>query len=210
MTYQCFLQSSRNARSEMTLQQLLGTSDRAAKVASGRKLFREGPFDVDAYERKEPYLSYEDQITQQLERTAAAVEITLRNPKFMFAHMKQQVQMADMFETNGLAGIHFTMFLTFLKTNGSDEQKKKWLSLAQEAKYFGAYAQTELGHGSNVRGLETTATFCKDTDEFEIHSPTLSSMKWWPTGIYACTHAVVSRNLLSTEGRTAFRVSSCS
>ena len=80
---------------------------------------------MDAYERKEPYLSYEDQFTQQLERTAAAVEITLRNPKFMFAHMKQQVQMADMFETNGLAGIHFTMFLTFLKTNGSDEQKKK-------------------------------------------------------------------------------------
>ena len=45
---------------------------------------------------------------------------------------------------------------------------------------FAAYAQTELGHGSNVRGLETTATFDKDTDEFIIDSPTLSSIKWWP------------------------------
>jgi acyl-CoA oxidase len=88
------------------------------------------------------------------------------------------------------------MFLTFLKTNASKEQQKLWLPLAQDASYFGAYAQTELGHGSNVRGLETTATFDKDTDEFIIHSPTLTSMKWWPTGMYACTHAVVFANLV--------------
>ena len=178
------------------MQKLLKTSERAAAISRARELFKKGPFDLDAYERNEPYLSYEEQFSQQLERTAAAVDITLNNPSFMFKHMKQEIQMADMFETNGLAGIHFTMFLTFLKTNGSDEQKKRWLSLAQEAKYFGAYAQTELGHGSNVRGLETTATFIKESDEFEIHSPTLTSMKWWPTGIYACTHAVVFANLI--------------
>ena len=75
------------------------------------------------------------------------------------------------------------MFLTFLKTNGTKEQKAMWLDGAQEAKYFGAYAQTELGHGSNVRGLETIATFDTKTDEFIIHSPTLTSQKWWPTGM---------------------------
>ena len=30
--------------------------------------------------------------------------------------------------------IHFTMFLTFLKTNGTAEQKDAWLDLAQEAR----------------------------------------------------------------------------
>ncbi len=35
------------------------------------------------------------------------------------------------------------------------------------------------GHGSNIRGLETTATFVRDSDEFELHSPTLTSTKWF-------------------------------
>jgi hypothetical protein len=47
---------------------------------------------------------------------------------------------------------------------------------------IGTYAQTELGHGTFVRGLETTATYDPDTQQFVIHSPTLSSTKWWPGG----------------------------
>ena len=31
--------------------------------------------------------------------------------------------------------------------------------------------------------------------QFIIHSPTLTSLKWWPTGMYASTHAVVMANL---------------
>jgi len=33
--------------------------------------------------------------------------------------------------------------------------------------------------GSNVQGLETTATYDKTTQEFVIHSPVLTSSKWW-------------------------------
>merc|ERR1719171_1551901 len=88
------------------------------------------------------------------------------------------------------------MFLTFIRTQANEEQQERWLKLAQSGHYFGAYAQTELGHGSNLRGLETTVTFDKETDEFVINSPTLTSMKWWPTGIYQCTHGVVFGQLI--------------
>jgi acyl-CoA oxidase len=37
-----------------------------------------------------------------------------------------------------------------------------------------------MGHGTNVAGLETTATFDKSTDEFVIHTPSISAIKWWP------------------------------
>merc|ERR1719382_2092130 len=103
--------------------------------------------------------------------------------------------MSDFFETGAL-GIHFIAFLPFLQTNASKEQKDKWLDGALNAEYWAAYGQTELGHGSNLRALETTATFDKETDEFVIHSPTLTSMKWWPTSMYASTHAVVFGRLI--------------
>ena len=69
------------------------------------------------------------------------------------------------------------MFIPAIKGQGTDEQQQKWLPLAYRMQIIGCYAQTELGHGSNVQGLETTATFDPQTDEFIIHSPTLTSSK---------------------------------
>lgn len=64
-------------------------------------------------------------------------------------------------------------------------------------KILGCYAQTELGHGSNVAMLETTATLDMQTDQFIIHSPTPSSTKYWPgdMGRYS-THALVFAQLV--------------
>lgn len=62
---------------------------------------------------------------------------------------------------------------------------------------MGCYAQTELGHGSNVAGLETTATLDKATDEFIIHSPTITATKFWPGDLGRfSTHAVVFARLI--------------
>ncbi|XP_038970723.1 peroxisomal acyl-coenzyme A oxidase 1-like [Phoenix dactylifera] len=97
--------------------------------------------------------------------------------------------------------LHWGMFVPAIKGQGTDEQQKKWLPLAYKMQIIGCYAQTELGHGSNVQGLETTATFDPKTDEFIIHSPTLTSSKWWPGGLgKVSTHAVVYARLI-TEGK---------
>ncbi|XP_019156633.1 PREDICTED: peroxisomal acyl-coenzyme A oxidase 1 isoform X2 [Ipomoea nil] len=97
--------------------------------------------------------------------------------------------------------LHWAMFIPVIKGSGSEEQQQKWLPLAYKMQIIGCYAQTELGHGSNVQGLETTATFDPQTDEFIIHSPTLTSSKWWPGGLgKIATHAVAFARLI-TEGK---------
>ena len=88
------------------------------------------------------------------------------------------------------------MFKLSIENLASDEQQAKWLPDIYKCKMVGCYAQTELGHGSNVAGLETTATFDKDADEFIIHSPTVTSAKFWPGGLgLSGNHAIVYAKL---------------
>ncbi|KAH7110929.1 acyl-CoA dehydrogenase/oxidase C-terminal [Dactylonectria macrodidyma] len=91
----------------------------------------------------------------------------------------------------------FRIFLSNLERQMSDEQKAVWIPKVERFEIFGSYCQTELGHGSNVRAIETTATFDQETDEFVINSPTLSSTKFWigATGVWA-THSIVVARLL--------------
>ncbi|XP_062073935.1 peroxisomal acyl-coenzyme A oxidase 1-like [Humulus lupulus] len=97
--------------------------------------------------------------------------------------------------------LHWGMFVPAIQGQGTDEQQDKWLPLAYKMQIIGCYAQTELGHGSNVQGLETTATFDPQADEFIINSPTLTSSKWWPGGLgKISTHAVVYARLI-TDGQ---------
>jgi len=55
------------------------------------------------------------------------------------------------------------MFISVVKNLGDKDQVEKWLPMIHSLKMTGCYAQTELGHGSNVAGIETTATFDKAT-----------------------------------------------
>ena len=57
---------------------------------------------------------------------------------------------------------------------------------------IGTYAQTELGHGTFVRGLQTTATYDVDAQQFILHTPTLTATKWWPGGLGKTSTHVVS------------------
>lgn len=63
---------------------------------------------------------------------------------------------------------------------GTLEQQAKWLGRAWNLEIIGTYAQTEMGHGTFIRGLETTATYDEKTQEFVLNTPTLTAHKWWP------------------------------
>ncbi len=93
------------------------------------------------------------------------------------------------------------MWVPALLGQADDEQQAKWMPPSQSLAIIGTYAQTELGHGTFVRGLETTATYDPASQQFVIHSPTLSSTKWWPGGApLSCSCAVVVRACSSLPG----------
>lgn len=87
-----------------------------------------------------------------------------------------------------------------ISLQGDDEQQSWWLGKAMNLEIIGTYAQTEMGHGTMLRKLETTATFDKQRDEFVIHSPTTTAMKWWPGNLgKSANHAVVTATLIIGE-----------
>jgi acyl-CoA oxidase len=68
-------------------------------------------------------------------------------------------------------GVQFGLFGGSIANLGTEYHHKKYLEAAGRLELAGCFAMTETGHGSNVRGLETTITFMPETQEFEVHSP---------------------------------------
>jgi acyl-CoA oxidase len=93
--------------------------------------------------------------------------------------------------------LHYIAFEPVVRTQGSPYILEKYGNLIAKGGILGCYLQTELGHGTNVNRLETTATYIPETQEIEIHSPTLASTKWWSGGAgKTATHAVVQAKLI--------------
>jgi hypothetical protein len=89
-------------------------------------------------------------------------------------------------KTKRKSALHWVMFQPNIVSLCDEEQQARWLPLCRDWRMIGCYAQTELGHGSNIRALETTATFLPESKggakggSWIINSPTLTSGKFWP------------------------------
>ncbi|ANB15717.1 acyl-CoA oxidase [Sugiyamaella lignohabitans] len=95
--------------------------------------------------------------------------------------------------------IYLGLFMNGIRGSGTDAQISYWESkgASNAKKFYGCFAMTELGHGSNVAGLETTATFDRQTDEFIINTPHSGACKWWIGGAaHTATHALVFARLI--------------
>ncbi|XP_015359767.1 peroxisomal acyl-coenzyme A oxidase 1 [Marmota marmota marmota] len=98
-------------------------------------------------------------------------------------------------------GLNYSMFIPTLLNQGTTAQQEKWLHSSKGLQIIGTYAQTEMGHGTHLRGLETTATYDPKTQEFILNSPTVTSIKWWPGGLgKTSNHAIVLAQLF-TQGK---------
>ncbi|KAE8209599.1 hypothetical protein CF327_g6434 [Tilletia walkeri] len=111
---------------------------------------------------------------------------------------REDLLLADTYtDVPGPFNLHRTMFIATLEKMATDEQRKLYLEPALNNRIIGCYAQTELAHGSNVQGLETTATWIEADQQFDIHSPSLTASKWWIGGLgRTADHAILMAQLI--------------
>lgn len=68
-------------------------------------------------------------------------------------------------------GVQFGLWGMSVYFLGTEKHHKKYLKDIGTLALPGCFAMTETGHGSNVRGIETTATYSHDKKSFTIHTP---------------------------------------
>ncbi len=74
-------------------------------------------------------------------------------------------------------GVQFGLFGMSVYFLGTEKHHRAYLSDIGKLKLPGCFAMTETGHGSNVRGIETTATYDRATRSFTIHTPNVNAQK---------------------------------
>ena len=74
-------------------------------------------------------------------------------------------------------GVQFGLFGGSIHQLGTERHHARYLKDIGKGELLGCFAMTETGHGSNVRGLETTAVYLPETEEFVIHTPSREAGK---------------------------------
>ncbi|XP_078699304.1 peroxisomal acyl-coenzyme A oxidase 1-like [Branchiostoma floridae x Branchiostoma belcheri] len=157
-------------------------------------------FSDPAYSDEDPvFMSREELYSSQLKRALTMVQ-RVKELNIAEEDLSTYRNAALSGDIPGI-GLHWIAFIPTILQQGTEEQKQKWLKPAQDLSIVGAYAQTEMGHGTFVRGLETTATYDPITQEFVIHSPTLTSTKWWPGGLGKTSNYATVMAQLYTQGK---------
>src|SRR5690606_30478265 len=75
------------------------------------------------------------------------------------------------------AGVQWGLFGAAILHLGTEKHHEKWLPGAMSLEVPGAFAMTEIGHGSDVAALGTTATYDPETQEFVINTPFAAAWK---------------------------------
>ncbi len=74
-------------------------------------------------------------------------------------------------------GVQFGLWGGAVYNLGTERHHDRWLQQTGTLELPGCFAMTETGHGSNVRGLETTAVYDHEHRELIVHSPSVGAGK---------------------------------
>ncbi|MGO4385399.1 acyl-CoA dehydrogenase family protein [Specibacter sp. RAF43] len=75
------------------------------------------------------------------------------------------------------AGVQWGLFGSAVLHLGTREHQDKWLPGIMSLAIPGCFAMTEIGHGSDVASIATTATYDPGTEEFVINTPFRAAWK---------------------------------
>ncbi len=76
-------------------------------------------------------------------------------------------------------GVQFGLFGGSIYQLGTGKHHKKYLPPMMAMELPGSYAMTEMGHGSNVREIETITRYDAESGEFVVHTPHAHAGKEW-------------------------------
>ena len=75
------------------------------------------------------------------------------------------------------SGVQWGLFTSAILQLGTEEHHRAWIPGAMSLEIPGAFAMTEIGHGSDVQSLATTATYDEAAQEWVIHTPFRAAWK---------------------------------
>lgn len=127
------------------------------------------------------------QVKRLLESGLVSVAYQKTNPGKFIAFM-EKISLFDC-SMGVKLGVHMVLFGGAIMHLGTEKHHQKYIPLIDSFQLPGCFGMTELGHGSNVQGIETEARYDVATREFIINTPSDSAQKYWIGG--AAKHAQV-------------------
>ena len=93
-------------------------------------------------------------------------------------------------------GVQFGLFGGSVYNLGTEKHHRKYIEALGKAELLVCFAMTETGHGSNVRGLLTTATYDHTTQSIVVNSPVEEAGKEYIGNALHCSMAAVFAQLI--------------
>jgi len=127
-------------------------------------------------------------LEQQRQLTLEQLKVISKSPLYRFRDLvDNKLRWAMFMETlyfHGVnigtkAGVHYGLFGGTVINIGTPQQYEPLIEAIQNLDIRGCFALTELGHGSNARDIETTATWNPEKRVFLINTPTETAQKMW-------------------------------
>ncbi len=137
--------------------------------------------------RKIEHLTYEEhreRVLEQLKTLAADDVVTRAFPKRLggkddhggsVAGFEELVLGDPSMQIKG--GVQWGLFGSAVLHLGSDEHHDRFLPGIMDLSVPGVFAMTEIGHGSDVASIGTTATYDPETEEFVLNTPFRAAWK---------------------------------